>query len=338
MINRAVRRGEGSSLRGLTMLLWAWAAAACGAPEDGARATGPDTVRIVLSRGLSQAPMALAIEGRYFEAAGIVPVVVTIRRETEVLVALIEGQADVAIEMVYPGYLGAMVRGAPVRFVTSTVVLDTTTCPYVAAVLRPGLSPGEAPAVVRTVRTTSTSTYRYLLERALVARGIDTARVQLLEVGIEASEQALREGRLDAAVLSEPALSRAERDGARWFSLHEGAGGMAIGGLLFGKRLVEGPPDLGTRFLAAYRRGVAQYLEGKTPANVEALSRFTALDATTLAQACWPAFRDDGRLDPAGILGYQDWAIARGFLDTPARVDQFWDSSFVAASDALRFP
>jgi NitT/TauT family transport system substrate-binding protein len=86
----------------------------------------------------------------------------------------------------------------------------------------------------------------------------------------------------------------------------------------------------------AYLRGVRQYNEGKTPRNLDLLSRTTGLDREGLERACWIPMRDDGRIDVAGVGALQSWAVERGTLLRQLREDEFWEPRFVEeASDRL---
>jgi hypothetical protein len=76
-------------------------------------------------------------------------------------------------------------------------------------------------------------------------------------------------------------------------------------------------------------------MEGKTAENMAAMQRATGLDSTTLADACWPTFRPDGRLNLDGVMDYQTWLVGQRLADLVARPDQFWDSTLVQASDSL---
>lgn len=296
-----------------------------------------DTVRVSNSAGLSQAPMSLAVEAGYFAEMGIAVQFVPVRQHEDVLVALLTDKLDAAVELFQAGYFGAMARGGAIRFITSTVTLTPANCPYVAVVLRPGLAPDDAPRAMRKIRVSNDGVYRYLLARDLATQGLSLGSFELIRLQSELAEQALVKGTFDAAILSEPFLSRASHQGTVWLRSQEATPNEEIGGLLVGNRLLTTDRAIGVRFLAAYRRGVAKVMEGKTPENLAAMQRATGLDAATLAEACWPTFRTDGRLNLDGVMAYQAWLVTQRLADVAARPDQFWDSSLVVASDSI-FP
>lgn len=308
----------------------------CGRHGDSAVAGATDTVRVANSTGLSQSPMALAAELGYFADEGLVVTFLPVRRHEDVLVALLTNRLDAAVELFQAGYFGAMARGGSIRFVASTVVLAPESCPYVGVVLRPGLSIANAPRVMRRIRVSSDGVFRYLLNRDLRSQGLDIGAFELVRLQSELAEQALVAGTFDAAILSEPFLSRAARRATLWLRSQDATPNLEIGGILFSERLLTRDRDLGVRFLAAYRRGVASYLEGKTAANLAAMQRATGLDSLTLAQACWPAFRADGRLSLPDVMAYQQWLVTEQLASIAARPDQFWDSTLIVASDTMQ--
>ncbi|MEI2720680.1 MAG: ABC transporter substrate-binding protein [Gemmatimonadales bacterium] len=321
--------------RRLAPLVVAASLLACRADAPVPATEALDTVRVANATGLSQAPMSLAAEEGYFREAGIVVEFVPVRQHEDVLVALLTDKLDAAVELFQAGYFGAMARGGALRFITSTVTLTPGHCPYVGVVLRPGLAPAEAARGLHKLRVSNDGMFRYLLSRDLESQGLHLASFELIRLQAELAEQALVKGTFDGAILAEPFLSRAARSGTFWMPSQAATPNVEIGGLLVGNALLTTRRDVGIRFLAAYRRGVATFNEGKTPANFAAMQRATGLDSTTLAGACWPAFRADGRLNLDGVMAYQSWLVKQGLADVTATPAQFWDSTLVAATDTI---
>ena len=321
--------------RRLAPLVVAASLLACRADAPVPATEALDTVRVANATGLSQAPMSLAAEEGYFREAGIVVEFVPVRQHEDVLVALLTDKLDAAVELFQAGYFGAMARGGALRFITSTVTLTPGHCPYVGVVLRPGLAPAEAARGLHKLRVSNDGMFRYLLSRDLESQGLHLASFELIRLQAELAEQALVKGTFDGAILAEPFLSRAARSGTFWLASQVATPDVEIGGVLVGNGLLTTRRDVGIRFLAAYRRGVAKFNEGKTAANVAAVQRATGLDSTTLAAACWPAFRPDGRLNLDGVMAYQSWLVGQQLADVAATPAQFWDSTLVAATDTM---
>lgn len=321
-----------------TLVALAAALAGCGAKTPSPATAALDTVRVANATGLSQAPMSLAAEEGYFTDAGIAIDFVPVRQHEDVLVALLTDKLDVAVELFQAGYFGAMARGGAMRFITSTVALTPGHCPYVGVVLRPGLTAATAARGIHKLRVSNDGMFRYLLSRDLESQGLHLGSYELIRLQAELAEQALAKGTFDGAILAEPFLSRATRTSTLWMQSQDATPNVEIGGLLVGNRLLTTDRDVGVRFLAAYRRGVAKFNEGKTAANLAAMQRATKLDSTALANACWPAFRDDGRLTLDGVMAYQAWLITQGLADVTATPAQFWDSTLIVATDTMLRP
>ena len=90
--------------------------------------------------------------------------------------------------------------------------------------------------------------------------------------------------------------------------------------------------------MVGYLRGVRQYNLGKTPRNVEIISKETAVDPDLLRDACWETIRGDGKINVGSVLDYERWAVRRGLLDAPLPPEKFWDSSFVDAANGMLGP
>ena len=72
---------------------------------------------------------------------------------------------------------------------------------------------------------------------------------------------------------------------------------------------------LGRRFLRAYRAALARYNEGKTPRNIEIVSRATRLPPELLARACWPSLPADAAVRTDSLMAYQAWLRQRQLID-----------------------
>jgi NitT/TauT family transport system substrate-binding protein len=61
--------------------------------------------------------------------------------------------------------------------------------------------------------------------------------------------------------------------------------------------------------MTAYLRGVRQYNQGKTPRNLEIVSRRVQLNPDTVASLCWASISNDGSLDTKSLLDFQKWGV-----------------------------
>ena len=81
--------------------------------------------------------------------------------------------------------------------------------------------------------------------------------------------------------------------------------------------------------MLGYFKGVRQYNQGKTDRSLEIIAKYTRLDTKLLEKACWPQFRNDGRMNIQSIKDFQDGAVAKGYLDRALPEDVWMDSSFI---------
>lgn len=292
-----------------------------------------DTVRVGISDNIASAPLLLAEANGDFARHGVALERMRVVNYQDALTGLLSGRLDVALQVVHTATLGAMARGGGVRMVAALHHLDPQACTYSGLVLRPGINRSDAPRAVRRMRVAPEGASRYLAERSLATIGLSLQDFELVAVPVEVVEQALLAGRLDAAYVREPHLTRLAREGQLWLASEQAEPGFQLGVVLFGAKLLGPRREAGERFVAGFRRGVRRYQAGKTPEALALLQEAMGEEAALLATTCWPAIREDGRVDLPSILRLQAWSLEHGFLDRAADPAQIWDSSFVVASD-----
>lgn len=320
--------------RPLTLMLVALAMSGCETSPGGSPAR--PRLRVAVQASLGPAPIHIAAAEGYFADAGLDVELIEMRAVEGRLTAVLTGQVDVASGLVALADLAAMQAGAPIRMVADRgTLLPGRSCPYLGFVLRPGLDTATAAPRVRRASVAREGPGLYLLDRLLESRGGVWDSVDMVPLLSSARPEAIAKGMVDLIELPEPQLPEAIRRGTFWLDGAEVVPGMQWGTIIYGERLRGADRDLGIRFMTAYRRGVRRYLEGKTPRNVAIVSTATGLDSLGVANACWPALREDSRLGLESILEYQAWAVRRGFLKAEATAAQLWDSSFVVATDSI---
>ncbi len=106
---------------------------------------------------------------------------------------------------------------------------------------------------------------------------------------------------------------------------------------IYGPNFLEKHPELGKKYMIAYLKGVRQYNQGKTDRNVEIIAKYTDMKPEEVKQSCWIAMNANGMINNTGIAGFQEWALARGFLVSLVSPEKLMDMSFAQyASDALK--
>jgi NitT/TauT family transport system substrate-binding protein len=312
---------------------------ACSAP-DTSRATpaSPVRVKVLVLPSLSSAPMFVAADGGYFAREGLEIEFVKVTRSTEALLALSGGRLDVWTGSVSFALLNVIGRDAGIRIVADGGFVAPAGCAYGALVARRSLVErrevtGPAGLRGRRVALNPNSSPGYVVESLLGRSGLSLADITVADVPEGAAvAEALASGAIDAAFVWEPWVSRLVQAGTAVVLAPAGEVVPDYQHLVtaYGPSLLKDAPDIGRRFLAAYLRGVAQYAEGKTAANVAIVAKHTGLDGALLRSACWPSVRGDGRVEVRSMIDFQAWGLRRKLLDVELQPDRLWDAAFVA--------
>jgi NitT/TauT family transport system substrate-binding protein len=331
--------------RGAAAVLLLVTAFAAAALASGSSAPSRRALRVLYGRYLSFAPLAIAdAEGRFREQ-GLDVELVHLTGANDMTPALFRGEIDVGAGMLKPAEFNAIARGATLRIVADKGHFEAGPCVSAALVVRPGfiaVSDAGSPRHLRDARVSAAplSFAEYVLDTFLAPKGLsldDVRRVRLPEASAAA---ALADGSVDIQHMSEPFLTRAVRSGRAvvWKPVVEILPGAQLATIVYGPTLLEKDRGAGVRFLAAYLQGVRQYNRGKTPRNVEIISKETGLDADLVREACWESIREDGRINVESVLQYQRWAVRRGLLDALVPPERFWDPTFLDEANRLLGP
>jgi len=181
----------------------------------------------------------------------------------------------------------------------------------------------------------------FYLEKVLNTAGLTFDDITIEDTPASAQLEALEKGSLDLVNAQEPWVTRMLQAGGAvlWMPAQQVIPDFQIAVILYGPTLLDENPDAGRRFMVAYLKAVRQLNEGKTERNLDILAEHTELDREFLRQACWPSFRDDGRINVQSVLDFQVWAVEKRYLDRQVTEDQFWDPSFVEyANEVLGSP
>ncbi|WP_243791429.1 ABC transporter substrate-binding protein [Saccharopolyspora gloriosae] len=216
------------------------------------------------------APLALAVRRGYFQHEGLQVEIVKATDGSAALTSLISGEYDVALSSYVP-LLTAQSRGAA----DLRIVADAgAAAPGTAVIMVPPDSPVRAPADLagRVVGVSAIGTVSDLLVKsALHEAGVPVDGVHPTPISFPNMPAALAQRRLDAALLTEPFITIATREGSAR-TLVDAATGLADGLPLSGygatARFVQDNP----RTLAAFQRGLTRAtLEARDRRAVEPL-------------------------------------------------------------------
>ncbi len=304
----------------------------------------PTPLRVTVFPYLSFAPIYIAQSEGYFTQNGLDVELVRFQNNSESLAALLSGQVDVDTIFTV-GVLNAIVRGQKVRLAANKGLLAPQNCPADGFMIRPDLANKMATPSAEFLKSLTYGVDpiwldSYFLELALAGFGVDLSEVQTTYIANPAARmEALANGTLDVAFVSEPFISRVidSGGGQMWKSAAEIAPNFSLGVITFGPNLLDKDKDgdIGVRFLRAYLKGIAQMNRGKTERNMEIISSFSKLPKETLERICWPSYSTDGRIDAKVVSGYSDWAVKQKLSDRALSPDEFWTPDYVikAASE-----
>lgn len=294
-------------------------------------------VKLLSTRFLSFAPLAIARDEGYFRAQGLDVEMVPLVSSADAAALLIRGDLDVAAGVLKIADFNAIARGAELRLVADKGHFEPGSCPVSAFVARPDFfdgKGGKGPDRIRGARFAVVPLHfmEYALETLLGRSRMSLADLKLARIPGSAVAEAFEAGSLDLGELTEPDLSRVVRSGRAlvWKDLQEILPGSQHSAVYFGPRLRGKDRDAGRRFMVAYLQGVRQYNRGKTARNLDILASGTGLDRELLRTACWSSIRADGKIDVASVVDFQRWAVGRAVLDAVVPPERFWDPSFVA--------
>lgn len=331
-----------TSLRPLPLLLLMIAILAGGAPQGILAADGPVKLRAAVLPFFSFAPLYIAEAEGFFAEEGLTVEFVSLKGHGESLPALLRGDIDIGT-MFTVGLLNAVNRGEKIRVVAARGSMTTSDCTPTGFLVRPGKAAEYNAMTSEELRQLTFGIDPIWLDGYFMHLWFEEHSLSLKDVKTEyvpspaARLEALRQGSLDMAFLSEPwpTIAREKGAGEFWLPGEKIAPNYPISTISFGPSMLSRTDDAGVRFLRAYLRAIAQYAEGKTPRNIEVLAKATRLDADLLRRMCWPVIPLDGKIDAEALVRFSVWAAGQGLTDRPlTSADEIWDPDFL--NKALR--
>lgn len=293
------------------------------------------------------AALFMAREEGYFSEQGLDVEFVKMDLATKAIPALLSGELDAAAFSVRISLLNAIARGGNAKIVAGVSHIPASTeCPVLALLAKDAVleqNSLEQPDQWQQIRanTIQGSAIHYALEKALVGAGFRTDQIMVKNLPFPIASEAFQKDALDLVLLDQPSLLRELRRGESgiWVTASEVVPELQLDVVAYGARLLTEEPEIGQRFMVAYLKGVRQYLQGKTPRNVELFSRHIGVEEDLIQEMCWSSVRDDGSIDSESILDFQHWLVEKGWLDQVVPVEQFWDDRFIRhANEVLGAP
>ena len=302
-----------------------------------------ETIRVVIVKYLSYAPLFIAHEEGFFEAEGLEIELLPVTGVSTAIPALVEGDVDVLPAAIMPSYFNVINRGGLMKVVAGKGYFKPEGCAYAGVMARRSLlDSGELSSASdlagRRVSTERTSPSYFRVDQFLKSSGVALDDLEVVDVPLSARFDAFKRGTLDVSTASEPWVTRLRLSGH--------AGLLASAGeflpefqyayLLFGKSLLKDRPEAGERFILAYLKAIRHLnAEGKSDRHIEIVSKYTGLEKELLAEACWPSLRNDGRAQPQSLDKFQHWAMKQGLVSEVTPMDLLYDPSFIERANHL---
>ncbi len=204
---------------GVLLAALALAATACGGGGS-APTTGPDGLTqadVGILPIVTNAPLALGIEKGFFAEEGLAVTTQLAQGGAALLPAVVSGQYDFAFSN-NVSLLLARAKGLPIRIVAAASSAGVDPEPIDEALVVPADSPVQSVAEL-SAATVAVNTLNNIVEVAnrvaLEQGGVDLSTVEFIEIPFPDMPAALEQGRMEAAHIAEPHLTRAVQNGAR---------------------------------------------------------------------------------------------------------------------------
>jgi NitT/TauT family transport system substrate-binding protein len=279
----------------------------------------------------------LAHELGYFTDAGLDVEIEPFNASFQIVPLLAAGKIDVTFAAQSPALINAIARGARLRIVAAREIFSPT-CGDSGHIygrrdrFPHGLGDLTSLKGKRVAFGRRAAINEFVLDMILRYAGLRSADIQAVEIARTESIAALLAGKVDAVVI-----------GTQFDSALAGMSSQLVTGLgvaqifpnsqysymVFGKNLIDGPPEIGARFLRAYFRGSQDFLQGKTPRFLEDYARSNNIDFKQLRDACRTSITADGKFDAESLPRFVSWAVEKGYCESSVKGLELTDTRFL---------
>ena len=297
----------------------------------------PATIKVVFPGYLSNAPFFIAQEEGFFEEQGLKIEISEIRRSSEAIPALEQGDVDVVGGALSSGLLNAIYRGANIKLVADKGQAATSEGCATMVMLasnqfldsHPTMDPEDVKGALVGLNRTGFRGYWFDVYLNQVNLSLDD--IEIFKGEDAEQREAIQEGTIDLMGAAEPWVTRVLQSGYGnyWVGAKDVIPGASYAMVWYGPRFLEENSDLGNRFMVAYLKGVQQFNLGKTDRNLEILEKYTELEQEFLREACWTPISNDGWINISNVLDFQEWALGNELLDAVVPEEDFWNHRFI---------
>lgn len=299
-------------------------------------------VKVGALQSIAASPVVVALKKGYFEEAGVAVEIVPFKNTAAMVAPLSAGQIDIASGAPTLGFYNAKLRGLKMKLVADQG-RNSVGHGFNAVVVRKELyDDGKVTSLkdfagLRVGSVSRNSPLDIQLDLGLAEHGLAIDDVQLEVMSFPNMLAALANGNIDAAVLVEPFVVRAEQEGIakRIIGADEISPDFQISGIIFGEYFMQDKADSTSRWLEGYVRGIRFYLDAiKTEEGKDELfsliSEYARLkDRSLLDGVVFPGFHRDAYFNTDTVELTMNWYQERGMLDERPKMADMVDNSFL---------
>jgi NitT/TauT family transport system substrate-binding protein len=310
------------------------AAAACGCSR---RPAAPYKLRAVASRTLFNAGFFTAQEMGFFQQAGVeVELMPHLSRGRDAIPLLGGGEVDVSSYPISAASINAIAKGVKMRIVAGRG-MQTPDCGVLGRLYCRKDSFPQGLTDLRMLRGKRISSSsrggiaEFFIDQILASVGLSTDDLQVRPLQRQEAVVALLNGGLDAVLEYEAVGKLTDVSSAVFAGLDVGAilPNFQFTYLYFGKRLLEGDPHYGARFLGGYMRGIRAYLGGANPKWLSDYAKEFDLDEAAVRGECRRYLTANAEIDMTSLTRFLEWTIKKGYCPASLTAQQLVNRGFL---------
>jgi len=303
-----------------------------------------DTVKVGVFQSISDAGIYIAVDKGYFAEQGLKVVVQNIDSSSTVTTALASGDIDVSGGSPAASIYNAVRQGVPIQIVAD----KGSTLPghgYFAFMVRKALADQiKTPADVRGHTLAATGYFagasnEVTIHHLLAPAGVKESEVKIVAMSFPDIVAGLGSGAIDVATLIEPLVTVAVDKGFAvvWKRADEIYPSQQYAALIYGPGITK-RPDVATRFMVAYLKGVRFYndaLSGKASRSelIGILTKNTTVkNAELYDKMALPGLNPNGTLNIDGMSEDMKWFVAEGRMKEPVDIHKVVDTKYIEAA------
>ncbi|HWR31279.1 MAG TPA: ABC transporter substrate-binding protein [Negativicutes bacterium] len=333
-------------LLGVTLLTAACGQGPAAKPAEKAD-VNPAKVKVGTIRAISDAPIFIALEKGYFKEQNLDVEAVSFGSGADMIAPLSAGQLDAGAGTPSAGLYNAIARGFDLQIVADKGRVGKNS-DYIAILVRKDLSESGAIKTYADLKGKKIAVSNLggsnavELGAALQKAGLTLKDVEPVEMSFPNMGIALANKSIDAAVVAEPNLIKFVEAGyaVRWKGVYELVPDQQAAVLLYAAKFAKDSPDVATRFMVAYLKGIRDYndafFNNKGYDEVVAiLTKHTSVKDAAVYKKMAPAgFDSDGKVNLASLQSDYNWYKSQGKIQGSVDFDKIVNPAFAKAAAA----